>query len=124
MKKIILPLLFILLLLCIPRSAHAAFPVYGPVVPDATPVLATAGAPDPTGQALQVVTRVVQPFVVDSSDDPNHLCADSPVMPGKNSKQFCGYSQELLQIVAQKLNRKVAPQALDKTADDVVKDLS
>jgi polar amino acid transport system substrate-binding protein len=124
MKKFCSLCLFVLLLICIPHPAQAAFSIYGPIVPDTTPVVETPETQDPTGRPLRVVTRIVQPFVVDKSDDPNHLCADSPVMPGDNNKQFCGYSQELLQILAQKLERKLMPQALDKTADEVVEDLS
>lgn len=120
MKKLCLLFLLVVLLVGIPQTALAAFPVYGPVVPDATPVVETPESQDPTGRSLRVVTRIVEPFVVDKSEDPNHLCADSPVMPGEGGKQFCGYSQELLQILAQKLERKIGSQALDNTADEVV----
>lgn len=123
MKKRYWFLLLILTIICIPRSASAAFPIYGPVVPDTTPVVETPQSQDPTGKSLRVVTRIVQPFVVDKSNDPNHLCADSPVMPGEGGRKFCGYSQELLQILAQKLERKIGPQALDKSADEIVADL-
>lgn len=127
MKKITLCLLLLLGLTLVPTTARAAFPVYGPVSPDGS-AISTAAADttphDPTTGPLRVVTRVVQPFVVDKSDDPNKLCADSPEMLGQNNKKFCGYSQELLKVLAEKLGREVSPQALDKTADDIVKDLS
>jgi polar amino acid transport system substrate-binding protein len=123
MKKTLLTVLSTLALaLSSTGTVKAAFPIYGPVDPDPTPIV-TVAEQDNTAP-LKVVTRVVQPFVVDKSDDPDHLCADSPMMTGQNNKQFCGYSQELLQILSQKLKREVAPQALDQTADQVVSDLS
>jgi len=127
MKKISACLLILFALLCLPHTAHAAFPVYGPVSPEAEAPITTAvdtTPHDPTSGPLRVVTRVVQPFVVDKSDDPNKLCADSPVMAGTNNKSFCGYSQELLKIIAEKLGRQVEPQGLDKSADDIIADMS
>lgn len=127
MKKIIACLLLLLCLALTPTTAHAEFPVYGPVAPDDTAISTAASDTtprDPTTGPLRVVTRVVQPFVVDKSDDPNKLCADSPEMLGQNNKKFCGYSQELLKVLAEKMGREVSPQALDKTADDVISDMS
>jgi polar amino acid transport system substrate-binding protein len=122
MKKILVSTLIIFLFICLPRPAYAAFPIFGPALLETAPE--APAADDPLDGPLKVVTRTVQPFVVDQADDPNHLCADSPVMMGENNKKFCGYSQELLQILAQKLGREVAPQALDRTADDIIADMS
>jgi len=127
MKKIITCLLVLVSLALLPSTAHAAFPVYGPVTPDNNVISTTESDStphDPTTGPLRVVTRVVQPFVVDKSDDPNKLCADSPEMLGQNNKHFCGYSQELLKVLAEKMGREVSPQALDKTADDIINDMS
>jgi polar amino acid transport system substrate-binding protein len=118
--------IFVAILLCtclfgaVPASAQ--FPVVGPV--DTAESAPAIPVKDPTQGPLTVVTHIVQPFVVDKTNDPNALCADSPVLAGQNGKQFCGYSQELLQLLSQQLGREVAPQALDKTADDIVADMS
>jgi polar amino acid transport system substrate-binding protein len=127
MKKITVCLLILFSLLAVPHKTEAAFPIFGPVSPEAQAPIVTAAdttPDDPTTGPLRVVTRVVPPFVVDKADDPNSLCADSPMMTGDNNKKFCGYSQELLKVVAEKMGREVASQALDKTADDVVEDMS
>lgn len=127
MKKIAVCLLTLLCSLLVPQTAHAAFPQDPTTAATDTPLSTTADDTtphDPTTGPLRVVTRVVQPFVVDASNDPNNLCSDSPKMLGQNNKKFCGYSQELLKVIAEKLGRDVAPQALDKTADDVIADMS
>jgi len=128
MKKIVVCLLSLLSLLILPTPVYAAFPQDSASSDGAdTPLSTTADDTtphDPTTGPLRVVTRVVQPFVVDKSDDPNKLCADSPAMLGQNNKKFCGYSQELLKVLAEKLGREVSPQALDKTADDIIADMS
>lgn len=122
MKKLFASLLTAGLLLCLPGTALAIFPDEPADTP--LPPTATTPALDDGTSPLRVVTRLVQPFVVDTAHDPNHLCSGSPTMPGKNNKQFCGYSQELLQILAQKLGRQVLPQSLDKTADQVIADMT
>lgn len=132
MKKIFLCVLLILGIASLPQPAQASFPsgfpLYGPVAPEAAalPIISEADStPDnPLTGPLRVVTRIVQPFVVDQSDDPNKLCADSPAIAGQNNKKFCGYSQELLQVLAQKLGREIAPQGLNQTADGIIKDMS
>ncbi len=128
MKKTAVCLLILLSCLIVPTTAYAEFPQAPSgdnTATDATSTPAADTTPDdPSTGPLRVVTRVVQPFVVDKSDDPNKLCADSPAMLGQNNKQFCGYSQELLKVLAEKMGREVAPQALDKTADEIISDMS
>ncbi|HUS26192.1 MAG TPA: transporter substrate-binding domain-containing protein [Nevskiaceae bacterium] len=114
-------------MLCGPAAAQAMF-----LTPDQLPVTTAPTVPydDPTTGQLKVITRVVPPFVVDVSNDPNHLCSKRTdgtipaIAEGANGKKFCGYSQELLQELAKRMNREVAPQALALTAKDIINQMS
>lgn len=126
MKRLLACLTLIAVLaLSISQAAYASFPSKFWQEYDPSTAFPQSSAPalppdNPSDGPLLVITRVVPPFVIDTADDPKKLCVGSITLPGVDGREFCGYSQELLQLIAKKLNREIAPQTLAQTADEIV----